>query len=259
MATTHQRAPARQQRPPDLTVFTVLHRAMRSDAARLARAVATLGPAGGTDERSRLTALSRWYRGYRAELAEHHLVEDELFFPVLAERVPSFAAHAERIERDHHLLDRALDDVGAALAGLAALDRPPAGTEAHADAVAATRELHRLLENHLGFEDADVLPLYVRHFGAEEYAELSERAMKRVSKPTLVFTIPWAMAAATDDERARMLDEAPLAFRLLWYASRRRYHRLAGRALGTHTRTAATADGSPAGFPNGTGERGEVA
>lgn len=198
-------------------MFTVLHRAMRHDAGRLAAAVACPG------DRRRAAALSRWYRGYRAELTDHHRIEDEVFFPVLAARVPSFAAHRPRIDAEHHMLEDAIDAVGAALDGLAG-DRDRA--------VAATRELSDLLDRHLGFEDADVVPLYVRHFGADEYAEVNERALKLVSKVNLLFAVPWAMEAATEAERARVLGEVPLAFRLLWYASRRRHARLAERALG---------------------------
>lgn len=225
-----------------MTTFTVLHRAMRLDARRLADAVETLDDGG-----RRAAALSRWYRGLRTELIAHHSVEDELFFPVLAERVPSFAAHGERIEADHHQLDVTLGDVATALDALAAVDGPLAGTEARARAQASTRELSQLLDRHLGFEDADVLPLYLRHFTPDEYGEINERAMEMASKASLVFTIPWAMEAATADERARMLGEAPLAFRLLWYASRGRYARLSRRALGA--RPASAADHAGPGEP----------
>jgi hemerythrin-like domain-containing protein len=211
--------------PPDLTTFAVLHRAMRVDGTRLAAAVAAVGDA----DRTRVAALARWYRGFCAELHEHHTVEDELFFPVLADRVPSFDGHAERIELEHHQLDDALAGVGAALDALA---EPGGRVASHTRAVAATRELADLLERHLGFEDADVLPLYVRHFTADEYAEIEQRARKRASLANLTFTIPWGAQAASDDERARMFGAAPLAFRLVWYASRRRYARLAERALG---------------------------
>ncbi|HEY8526495.1 MAG TPA: hemerythrin domain-containing protein [Acidimicrobiales bacterium] len=256
-----QRSPART---PDTTMFTVLHRAMRRDAARLAAAVATPG------DGRQLASLSRWYRGYRSALTEHHRIEDQVFFPVLAERVPSFAAHGPRLGAEHDLLEDALDVVQMALAALGG-EPPPgragpdAGTDASANAggrasspardrapsggrgrrpardpghdpvrkwaVAATRELSDLLDRHLSFEDADVVPLYVRHFGADEYAEVERRALKLASTANLPFTVPWALTAATEAERSRLLGDAPLAFRLLWWASRRRYGRLADRAL----------------------------
>src|SRR5690606_6605584 len=97
--------------PPDLTRLTVLHRAMRTGAARPAAAVATVDEAGA----DRVSALARWYRGFSAAARAHLRHEDERLFPALAEQVPSFDDHAERIEHEHRQLDRALARVGAAL------------------------------------------------------------------------------------------------------------------------------------------------
>src|SRR5262245_28120283 len=100
MTTTHE-APRRADsprrggphHPPDLTMFTLVHRAMRRDADRLARAVTGLGDG----DAARARALRRWYGGYRAELTGHHRIEDELWFPLLAERVPTYGEHTDRI------------------------------------------------------------------------------------------------------------------------------------------------------------------
>jgi hypothetical protein len=223
--TTRPRAPGR---PPDLTIFTVVHRAMRRDAARLAGAVTGLGDG----DAARARALQRWYRGFRAELAEHHTIEDDLFFPVLAERVPTFAQHTDRIDREHHLLDDALSGVGVALDGLV---HAGGSSAARGPARDATCELTDMLDAHLGFEDADVLPLYLRHFTEDEYGEVGRRASRMVDKRNLGFTVPWVVGAATPAERDRLFEQAPLAFKLLWYASRRRHARVSTRALGATT------------------------
>ncbi len=228
MATTHpptERAPAR---PPDLTMFTVVHRAMRRDGARLAAALSGLGVA----DTSRARALRRWYGAYHVELDGHHALEDHLWFPVLSERVPTFAEHADRIEREHHLLDDALRGVAAALDHLVDAD---AAASARAAAHDAACELSSLLDLHLGFEDADVLPLYVRHFTEEEYDEVEQRARTLIELRRLPFAVPWIMGTATPAERARVLDRAPVAMKLLWYASRRRHARVVTRALGPAT------------------------
>lgn len=228
MATTHppiERAPTR---PPDLTMFTVVHRAMRRDGARLAAATAGLG----VGDTARAEALRRWYAGYHGELDGHHTLEDHLWFPVLAERVPTFAEHTDRIEREHHLLDDALRGVAVALDRLVDSE---ASAGARAAAHDATCELSDLLDLHLGFEDADVLPLYLRHFTEDEYAEVELRARKLLELRRLPFGVPWVMGATTPAERTRLLDRAPLALKLVWYASRRRHARLSARALGPAT------------------------
>jgi hypothetical protein len=219
---------------PDLTTYRVLHRGMRLDSARLAGAVA------GVDEADRTTrgpALVRWYAGFYGELHEHHTVEDTIFFPAILERVPVFDGQIDRIEAEHDRLEEVLVEARSRLVRLG--DPGVAWPTAVAEAADITTELRQLLDAHLGFEDADVLPLFVRHFTREDYEDLNERALKHVKLGQLIFGIPWAVEAATEDEFRHMYDDAPLAFKLLWYATRRRYNRMAQEAFGTSLRTAA--------------------
>jgi hypothetical protein len=225
MATMHPRTERAPNRPPDLTPFTVVHRAMRRDGARLATALTGLG-AGDT---ARARALRRWYDGYHGELDGHHALEDHLWFPALAERVPTFAEHADRIEREHHLLDDALRGVAVALDRVVESE---AATPARRVAHDAACELTSLLDLHLDFEDADILPLFLRHFTEDEYGEIEARARTLVELRRLPFGVPWVMNAATPAERTRLLARAPLTWKLVWYASRGRHARLSARAFG---------------------------
>lgn len=212
---------------PDLITFHVLHRGMRKDAARLAAAVDSLREAERT---IRGPALQRWYAGYNGELHDHHDIEDTIFFPAILERLPVFDRSIARIDADHAALDDALARTQVALAEVA--DANVHWPTASAEASDAARELRLLLQSHLGFEDAEVLPLFVAHFGREEYEALEEQAKKQINVGQLKFTIPWAVDAATDDERKTMLDNSPFAFKLLWHATRRRYNRMAREAFG---------------------------
>jgi hypothetical protein len=207
-------------------MFTLVHRAMRRDAGRLARAVTGLGDG----EAARARALRRWYGDFHAELTRHHRIEDEVWFPVLAERVPTYGEHTDRIEREHHLLEDALAGAGAALDRLAA-EGGAAGTRGPAREAAC--ELSDLVDAHLGFEDADIVPLFLRHFTEDEFVDVERRTRRMLEARRLPFTVPWIMDAATPAERARVLGGAPLALKLVWYASRRRHARLSGRALGS--------------------------
>ena len=219
---------------PDLTTYRVLHRGMRLDSARLAGAVATLDEAERT---TRGPALARWYAGYYGELHEHHTVEDTIFFPAILERVPVFDSQIDRIEAEHHRLEDVLVETAARLGRLG--DPGVAWPAAVAEAADITAELRDLLDGHLGFEDADVLPLFVRHLTREDYEDLSERALKHVKLGQLTFGIPWAVEAATEDEFRHMYANAPLAFKVLWYTTRRRYNRMARQAFGSSLPAAA--------------------
>jgi hypothetical protein len=211
---------------PDLTLYRVVHRGMKGDAARLARAAALVAP--GDIRRAR--AVTRWYEGFLGELHAHHTIEDTIFFPALVEKVPTFADQVPRIDREHALLSELLDATSAALRDLAE-QRLPWGT-ASTRAADTTRELSALLDVHLGFEDDEVLPLFTEHFTADEYDELDHAATADPDLKQALFTVPWACDWATDDERDHAFETTPLVFRLIWRVRRRSYARLTQRVFG---------------------------
>jgi hemerythrin-like domain-containing protein len=208
---------------PDLTTFAVLHRLMRDDSARLADAI---GRVQELDRTERVPPIARWYEGFRAELHDHHTIEDEIFSPALVARLPETAPPlVGRIDADHERLAYLLGRMGVALERLG---NPHVSFRlAHAEATMLADGLRELLRTHLAFEDADVVPLFARHFTAGEYDELEAGARKRVALRQLAFTIPWVLEGADDEERAHLLAAAPLPFKLLWIVTRGRYRRLA--------------------------------
>jgi hemerythrin-like domain-containing protein len=189
---------------------------LRASAAELATAT------GEPADPARTKALQRWYRGFAGEIRCHHHIEDELLFPALAARVATYGEHAARLEGDHAELDEVLDDLEAAL------DRGDLG--AAAPLAIALRD-H--LDEHLGYEDDEIAPLFARHFTAVEFDELNSRAVRMTPPRQLLFTAPWLLAGVDQEEQARILASVPKALHLLWFATRRRYARLAERALGT--------------------------
>jgi len=208
---------------PDLTLYYALHDAMRRSSTRLHEAVRTA-------DRHRTGAISRWFTGFVGELRMHHTVEDEVFFPALAERVPTYQEHGPELTADHHRMDEILDDLGATLRRVAdSLDWAPD----HDTAVRLAAELRDLLDVHLDHEDADVVPLFGRHFTAAEYDGLRERADKvALSAKQAFWTVPWLVANVDAETQAKLMAEAPLPLRIVWRLSRRRYARLEEEALG---------------------------
>jgi hemerythrin-like domain-containing protein len=214
------------ENPPDTRLYYWLHRAMRISSARLHTALSGLRP----HDRSRARAIAWWVEGFTGELHHHHSVEDEVFFPALAERVPTFVHHGPELAADHEHLDVVLGQLRLALAAVAAGE----GVEPFlADAVRAAAELRDHLDRHLAVEDQDVVPLFERHLTADEYDGLDARAKEDLSLRQAAFTVPWLMSYLDDAERAVAFDGAPVALKLVWYATRRRYARRAALALGT--------------------------
>lgn len=210
---------------PDLNSYYMIHAAMRRGSRQLASAIASL--AEGDIARAEDI---RWYsEGLVHELHAHHTIEDDLFFPALAARVPAFADYESTLADDHVHLAEVMSALTDAVRGLA--DGQPWETS-HPVAVEQSAELADLLDRHLATEDDDVLPLFERHFDAEEYHRLDQQAVKRTGLRQLLFTVPWAVTTAEPDAAAHALEHGPAVLRIVWRVTRRRYVRRAARALG---------------------------
>jgi len=213
--------------PPDLSLYYEVHQAMRLANEQILAGVTD--PTLADNDRRRAKAMSRWFIGYCGELRGHHHAEDHLIFPALSARVPAYAAYAETLAADHDRLDEILDGLGAALARMAAGD---GWSSAKAEATAFAVELRDLLIVHLGFEDSDVIPLIERHFGKEEYKVIEDQIVKEISPKQALWTVPWWMSVTEPESAAKTLAEAPLALKVIYYATRRRYARLTKTAFG---------------------------
>jgi hemerythrin-like domain-containing protein len=218
--------------PPsaDLSGYLAIHQAMRVANAQLVRGIGTARVA----DPKRAAALGRWFRGYSDELRTHHHIEDDIVFPQLAERVQVYAQYSDALAGDHHYLDRVIDALREALADWAQhTTASEAAREARYTALDLAVELRDFLEEHLAIEDADVLPMIERHFTAEEYAELEQRAGKAITIRQAMFTAPWYMATVDAATAARTLREAPRPLRIIYALTRRSYARLVEQAFGS--------------------------
>jgi hypothetical protein len=202
-----------------------VHRLLRTSAGELA---ATLAAAAAPDAPPtaprRAGALDRWYRGFSGEIRCHHHIEDELLFPALRSRVATYGEFGQRLESDHASLDVILDGLAAALA---------AGDRSTAAGFAV--ELRDHLDEHLAFEDDEIVPLFIRHFTAIEFDELNAKAVKMTSPKQLVFTAPWLMSHLGPAEQAELLASVPKAMTILWKLTRGRYARMTARAFAVPT------------------------
>ncbi len=206
----------------DVTDYHAIHTCLRRGGRAIAEAVGTLD----VSDRRRVDALQRYWAGYANEVLSHHTIEDDIFFPALVERVPVAADHLGRIDEEHHLLDELMAEGHAALAGVvegAATDR----------AAHVLGHLDVMMNRHLDFEDAELLPLFASRFQQDEYDLLHQRAIKSLGfgKATL-FAIPFIGSWLDDDMRDQMFGTAPLPFKVLYRVTRRGHERLAALALG---------------------------
>jgi hemerythrin-like domain-containing protein len=206
----------------DLTGYRAVHRALRTATRRLSITVDTIP----VNDQRRVRALQRYWAGYAAEVLTHHTIEDEVFFPALADRSSSMAALAARLDADHQRLDELMARVAVAIEQFHDVGAPPR-------AATALTELADLMDEHLDVEDDWVLPLFTLHFTATEYAELEEQAFAAVGVGRqAMFAIPFVVRAMSAVERATALGAAPLPMRLLYALTRRSHERLHALVFG---------------------------
>lgn len=220
--TTHARSSQ-----PDLRQYRAMHQAIRTSNERL---VAGLVDLRRSARHPATPALQRWFAGYADELRSHHRIEDTIFFPALAARVPSYVDYSAAIDTDHHRLDRLVDQISDSLKRLATATMP--WENDHSVAVMRAVELRDLMTAHLDVEDREILPMFERHFDAREYAAMDVRARRSVSMKHAMFFAPWFMSSVDADVGAVLLDGAPLPLKVIHRLTRRSYQRLVESGLG---------------------------
>ncbi len=105
--------------------------------------------------------------------------------------------------------------------------------DAQRDAVAFATDLRDFLTVHLAVEDEDILPLFWRHYSADEYDTVLEQAVKHGKKRGMWFVAPFSVDCYPEGpERDAFMAAAPAALRLLHRLVRPRYDRLVAAALG---------------------------
>jgi hemerythrin-like domain-containing protein len=211
---------------PDLTAYRAVHVALRQAPHRMAAAVLDLRPG----DHRRVKALIRYWRGYAAEVLAHHTIEDDIMFPALVARVERARAHMERTDAEHHELD---DLMARCAAGVASLEHD-AGLPVRERVADDLRALAALMDEHLDFEDEQILPLVSEHIDHDEFAALEERASKSMGLgPQAAFAVPFIVDSVDEATRLQLFASAPMPLRVLYRLSHRRYARLERRALGT--------------------------
>jgi hemerythrin-like domain-containing protein len=207
---------------PDLTTYRAVHTALREAASRMAAASVDLR----RSDWRRIDAFAKYWAGYAGEVLAHHTVEDDIMFPVLVERCPVAGELIARTDADHHHLDELMDAIDAAVATMVRGEGPGRLPE-------LLGQLAVHMDEHLDFEDADILPLFERHFTGEEYAELEAKAQKDlgVGKQAM-FTVPFVLRWMDAESFAHTLEGAPTPLRVLYRLTRRRHEKLTAMVLG---------------------------
>jgi hypothetical protein len=201
-------------------LFSILHRAMADDFAKLETAVDDLTLADRVD---RARAMDHWFRGFSKLLRHHHRVEHEIFWSALEARLGPVPA-VRQLLADHEVVDAALHAVQR---GFWELRHARDFVLPQAELVARIREARRALAVYLEREDTEVVPLFRATFRGREFPEVDPRISKGLGLGGIAFAVPWGIGAMSDEERAALLPRTPFPLRVAYRVFQLSYQRKA--------------------------------
>jgi hemerythrin-like domain-containing protein len=211
--TTAALSPRRPDEPaPDLSDYTIVHRAMTTDLRRLGELVDRVAQGKERLGERRASALREYLVGIDAEIRSHHHVEDDYVWPLLVAVAAGPTTGLADLTGDHGELDPLLDTVER-LAGRLADDPDDPNTAAALAAVLT--DVSRLLDRHVADEERVVFPLIREYVRVADYRELQRRFRGNLSLHALRFVVPWVVSHATAAEGAALRGDAGLPLRAL--------------------------------------------
>jgi hemerythrin-like domain-containing protein len=194
---------------------------MLRDVQRLADLAEEIAAGATAVSRDRAHTIREYVRLLFAAITHHHEGEDELVWPVIADRVPDPVAMAQ-LTIDHQQLDPLFDEV---LIAAERLTVEPTSRLAADELAGWMRRLATGLDAHIALEEQIVFPVLREQVSVEEYERLEERVRKGSSLADMAFVVPWMAGVATDEQREHALAKAGRPFRVLLAVTRRGYAR----------------------------------
>jgi len=185
---------------PDTTDMFAVHQALRDTLGGAPQLVDGVS----ASDAERVELITNLYDNVLDFLHVHHEGEEQLVFPLLRERCPEqlelldlmAAQHADVVE----LVQRSSGALSAWAGG------EPA---AQADAASALGALAGRLEEHLGEEERQVLPLCAEHLSLEEWGALPGHAMGNFSGDKIWLILGLIRQRMTPSQRDQMLAHMP--------------------------------------------------
>jgi len=202
---------------PVLWTMALIHRVIRSGYVELADLVTDVAP----DDLSRVEAVADHVEFTLAGLLAHHTTEDDLIWPRLIERAAPQARLIRRMETQHQVIHTAVDHVKSELAGWSAAPSAQAAT----NLASALNEVIAGLDEHLGEEERDVVPLLAQHITLEEFEEFGQAAFAKFTPKQRFIAMGQLLEVATPAEAAAMFATLPVPVKMIWSLFGKRSYR----------------------------------
>lgn len=192
----------------DVRMMIVAHSSFRRELGLSPRAVRAV--ADGDLRRARVVA--EHVELFLSLLHHHHLIEDDLLWEKLLDRVPGeLAPLVHLMERQHEVVADLLEQAGVLLG---VWRRTAAARDANALADLLSTLVTALLE-HLDAEEADLLPIMARNITADEWREFTERGMESIPKKMVFLGFGMMLYEGDPQVIALEMRKVPAPIRLL--------------------------------------------
>jgi hemerythrin-like domain-containing protein len=199
---------ADDQTPLDTRDMVALHSAF---TRALSEAPAQIGSAadGDTERAGRLAA----YLGDVLWLIHaHHEGEDELLYPLLAQRAPQHQELFRRMEAQHAAVSSSLEAAEGAVGRFGT-----SGSETDGRAMGEVcQSLLANMAEHLIDEELEVLPIASRLISPVEWGAMPAHALSRYGGDRVWLPFGLALEAMPDDIRENLLSQLPLPVSGMW-------------------------------------------
>ncbi|AGZ45410.1 hypothetical protein AFR_35770 [Actinoplanes friuliensis DSM 7358] len=187
----------------------LVHRVFRREF-RILPALIRAAPPGDT---TRAEVIGSHLANVAGALHHHHEAEDELLWPVMLDRVGLRADLVHRMEAQHERLGGLLGSID----DLTARWRAEAAADVRDQLADVLAQASVALDEHLGDEERELLPLVSEHVTPAEWQALNERGREAIPKNKLALVFVGAiLEEANPKERAMFLAQLPAPARLLW-------------------------------------------
>ncbi|TSD93675.1 hemerythrin domain-containing protein [Skermania sp. ID1734] len=169
-------------------------------------------------DRRRAEVLVCWLTELLDGLHHHHTGEDELMWPILANRAPADTALVLQMEEQHGRIGSLMAVVREQSTAFADSGSQGAGD----DLANSLTELNLVLDEHLRAEEERILPIVETHMTRGEWQALAERGNSAIPKNRRLVFLGYMLYTATPSQRALLMALLPLPIRILWRIAGRR-------------------------------------
>lgn len=194
---------------PDTHDMVIVHRVFRREFRLLPDLIGRV-TAGDTQ---RAALLGEHLTDVVFALHHHHEGEDDLLWPPLLATATLEKDLIHRMESQHAALSTALDQIDKLVPAWAAT-----ANQADRDALAtAVKEAAAILEEHMGEEEQQILPLVREHLTTEQWNKLGERGAKSIDdKRKRLLFLGMILEECPPEEEREFLQKMPAPVRVLW-------------------------------------------